>query len=47
MEINSNLPIFVAARLPFGIPKSVVSCIQLMQDYTAHETEEVVRPAPF
>lgn len=46
MNIDGNPPISIAARLPFGTPKFVVSRIQPMQDYIAQETTEVVSLAP-
>ena len=46
MNIDGNPPISIAARLPFGTPKFVVSRIQPMQDYIAQEAIEMVSLAP-
>ena len=45
-DLGSNPPINVAARLSYGTPESIVSRIQPMQDYLAHETKEVVNFVP-
>ena len=42
VNLEGDPPVSVSAWLPFSTPKSIVSCIQLMQGYTAQQTTEVV-----
>lgn len=42
VNMGSDPPSFVLARLPFDTPESVVFCIQHMQEWTVPETAEVV-----
>ena len=42
VNMGGDPPTFVKARLPFGTPESVVSCIQHLQEWTIPETAEVV-----
>ena len=42
VNMGGDPPAFVKARLPFGTPESVVSCIQHLQEWTIPETAEVV-----
>ena len=42
VNMGGDPPTFVKARLPFGTPESVVSCIQHLQEWTIPETVEVV-----
>ena len=44
INIGGDPPTFVKAWLPFGTPKSVVSCIQHLQEWTIPNTAEVVIP---
>ncbi|RVW63610.1 hypothetical protein CK203_057392 [Vitis vinifera] len=41
-EYGWGPPAFVKARLPFGTPESVISCIQYLQEWMIPETAEVV-----
>ena len=42
VNMGSDPPAFVKARLPFGTLESAVSCIQHLQEWTIPETTEVV-----
>ena len=42
VNMGGDPPTFVSARLPFGTPKSVVSCIQYLQEWMMPKTIEVV-----
>ncbi|KAL6321734.1 hypothetical protein AAG906_031248 [Vitis piasezkii] len=42
VNLGGEPPIFVSARLLFGMPESVISRIQQLQDCTVQETAEVV-----
>ncbi|RVW31663.1 hypothetical protein CK203_092744 [Vitis vinifera] len=42
VNMGGDPPTFVSARLPFGTPESVVSCIQHLQEWMVLETTEVV-----
>ena len=44
VNMRGDPPTFVSARLPFGTPESVMSCIQHLQEWTVPETAEVVIP---
>lgn len=44
VNMGDDSPTFVSARLPFGTPKSVMSCIQHLQEWTVPETTEVIIP---
>lgn len=47
VDLEDDSPISFTALLAFGIPESIVSCIQPMQDYTVAETIEEVGLDPF
>lgn len=42
VSLGGDPPASVTTQLPLGMPKSAVSCIQLLQDFTAQETAKVV-----
>ena len=42
VNMDGDPPTFIKARLPFGTPESVVSCIQHLQEWTIPKTAEVV-----
>ena len=42
VNMDGDPPAFVKARLPFGTPESVISCIQYLQEWMIPETAEVV-----
>ena len=43
VNLPGDPPITVMSRLPHGTLKSVLRCIDLMQQYTIEETAEVVK----
>ena len=45
VNLEGDPPVSVLAWLPFSIPESIVSYIQLMQGYTAQQTAEMVNLA--
>ena len=42
VNMGGDPPTFVKARLPFGTPEFVVSCIQYLQEWTIPKTAEMV-----